>query len=191
VDWLFVRAHVENDFAHFKKLRNVDDAYKLGMCMSLATSFSADAQVPMDPDFPEEIALADSLEATASLLVVNDRVRELFEANGVQNVEWLPVKVINHKRRPVKEKYYVINVLSSGDCIDIKNSVFEWNKIDQDMMSSIKKLVVDETRLPADVKLFRPWHMPYAMMIHRTVADAIMANGLTGFLFTEIAEYQR
>lgn len=190
MDWLFVKGHVEDDFAYFRHLENVENDYDLDSCISMLESFPADAQVRMDPDFPDEIALADSLGSNGKLLIVNGRVRELFESQGVKDVEWLPVAVINHKGKVVKEKYYVINLLRAVDCIDLEQGTIEWNDINPDMIATVKGLVIDETRIPSGLKFFRPARMQYAMMIHRSLAEAIEAEALTGFLFTEVSAYR-
>jgi hypothetical protein len=190
MDWLIVRSQSEPDAAHFSSIQNYDDDFQLSECVSLKATFPAEAEVRMDPDYPSDIELVESLYAGRAELIVNAAVCQLFERAGVRNIELLPIKVINHKKKPVKDAYFVVNILSQVDCIDLaKSAGIEWNSIDPTMMDSIQTMVLDAGRLPADLKLFRPAKMSYLMLIQRGLAEQIQAAGMRGFSFTEIEDF--
>jgi hypothetical protein len=190
MDWVFVSPHAEGELARFNLFENYADDYQLVMGVSVADGFPADVLVRMNPDVKDRLALGDSLMSPNNSLLVNDRVRELFAAQGVTNVEWLPLKVLNHKGKPVKDKYFVANILTLVDCIDTKKSVVKWNDIDPELIAAATKLVVDPSKLPTDVKIFRPVHLDFEILIHRSLAQAIEAKKLTGFQFREVDAYR-
>jgi hypothetical protein len=100
------------------------------------------------------------------------------------------VPVLDHREKPLEEPYFIANILSSVDCIDRTKSVLSWNSIDPEQIDTAESLVLDEGKLPTGVKLFRPLHLHSCMLIHRSLADAIQAEGLTGFMFTEVAQFR-
>jgi hypothetical protein len=191
MDWLVVRSQIEPGAAHFTHIQNYEDSFRLKHGVPLRDSFPAESEVRMDPDFPNDIELVDSLYSSRAYLVVNQKVRQLFERAGVTNVEFLSIRVVNHKKRPVKEAHFVVNPLSLVDCIDVaKSTRIEWNSITPTMIDGLKKMVLDPARLPTDIKLFRPTNMNYVMLIHRCLADQIGAEKLRGFRFTEIDAFK-
>jgi len=191
MDWLFVRSHApEPDFARFLHIEDYDDDYLLDQSTLLAAQFPSQARIRMNPNFTDRLVLGDSIASGNNILVLNTRARTFFEEQGVDNIEWLPVPVFNHKKKPVKEPYFIANILSSVDCIDKAKSILGWNPIDPEQIDTAEKLVLDESKLPADLKLFRPLHMHYCMLLRRSLADAIQAKGLTGFMFTEVAQFR-
>jgi hypothetical protein len=192
MDWLFVRSHApEPDLARFLQIENYDNSYLLDKSTPLADQFSKEARICMNPDFSDRLVLGDSISSGSNILVLNTHTRAFFEEHGVSNIEWLPVPVLDHKKKPVKEPYFIANILSSVDCIDIAKSVVDWNSINKQQISSVKSVVLDDAKLPSDLKIFRPFHMHYSMLIQRNLADAIQAKGFTGFLFTEVEQFRR
>jgi hypothetical protein len=191
MDWLFVRSHApEPDFARFRHIEDYDDDYLLDQCIPLTTIFPEQARICMNPNFSDRLVLGDSISSGNNILVLNTRARMFFEEQEISNIEWLPVPVLNHMKKPIKEPYFIANILSSVDCIDTSKSVLGWNSIDPEQIDTAERLVLDEGKLPANLKLFRPLHLHYCMLISRTLADAIQTKGLTGFMFTEVAQFR-
>jgi len=190
MDWVFVSPRAEGDLAQFNLIENYADDYQLDMGVPLTDGFPPDALVRMDPDFKDQLALGDSLMSPNSSLIVNDRVRDLFAAQEVTNIEWLPLRVLNHKGKPVKPKYFIANIQTLVDCIDTKNSVVKWNDINPQLIASATKLTLIPSKLPGDVKIFRPVHLEFEILIHRRLAQAIEDKGLSGFQFREVDAYR-
>jgi len=189
MEWLFVKSTPVKDAAYFTPIKNYPKQWELGACLPLRDKIPPEAEIRMDPNVPKDIKLVDSLYSSDSVLFVNERVCKLFESQGIQNVEYLPIKVIDHKQKPVKEPYFIVNILTKADCIDVQASQITWNTINTERISGVKSLVLNSKLLPTDVKFFRPVRMPYVMLIHRSVADQIRAEGLLGFRFQEVSEF--
>lgn len=189
MDWLIVSSNAVPDAATFTGLAKYPEDFKLTNCEPLKAGYPADVELRMDADFPNDIELVESLYSSNNPLIVNEKVTELFASAGVDNVELLPVNVINHKGKRVKPSYFIINILTCVDCIDLDQSVFEYNSIDPDSICFLEKLVLDPERLPTKVKLFRPKHMQQIMLMHRTLVQELEADGARGFIFQEASEY--
>jgi hypothetical protein len=190
MDWLITRCKSERGAARFGTIENYQEDYKLKQATSLVDSFPGDAAIRMRKSAPDEIELIDSLNTLASALIVNDRVCQLFEQEGVTNIELLPVKAVNHKGKVVKERYFVVNILSSIDCVDASQSKVKWNNIDPTMISGVEKMVIDPQKIPPNLKLCRLKSMKFETIIHRGLADKIRGAKLRGFAFIEIDQFK-
>ena len=79
--------------------------------------------------------------------------------SGVGNVEYLPVQILNHKKKVASKDYFLMNPLSVVDCIDVEASEVEWDVVRKDFIESCESLVIQGPRVPADVHVFRPKHL--------------------------------
>jgi hypothetical protein len=186
---MFVSSAPEPGAAKFTRLRNYDRSFELRKCIPLKDHYPSDVELRMDKDLPDDIELVESLYGPGTSLFVNNTVRQLFALSEVDNVEYLPLKIINHKGRAVEEPYFIVNILTRVDCIDTAQSQVEWNDINPDAISGVDKLIIDEAPLSEGARLVRPVHLDFAMLIHRSLAHEIQARKLRGFAFTEITEY--
>lgn len=171
-------------------LQGVEDSFQLLRGISRAEGFPSDAYFAMDPNFVEDVMLEDFLWNSNGVLVVSKRARDLLAARVEKELEFLPVKIINHKGRVEGASYSLANVLSYQDCIDESESKTRVNKINPARFSSIRKLVVDEEKLEGAPQVFRLKKYPPLALFHRTLAKAISDQGLTGLLFMETEEWK-
>jgi hypothetical protein len=186
--YVLINSVAEGDAARFLDVLNYEDSFELREGTSLAQQFPADAAYRMRDDFPDNIQLHEVLYTLDSLLVVSEKVKAFLEAERVQHVEYLPVKVLNHKDRAVKERYFIVNMLPLVDCIDTSRTKFTPNLLDPEQFDNISNLTVDEKRIPANFQVLRLKHLPGAMLINRTLAEK--SAGFRGFKTSEVSEYR-
>jgi hypothetical protein len=74
-------------------------------------------------------------------------------------------------------------------CIDEERSRFDVNDINPELICDIEELVVDDSRVPADVRLFRMARYPMIPVLDQSLADEIAAAGFTGMVFTPLDEF--
>jgi len=180
----------EGDAARFGYIQNYDKSFKLSAGIELSSSFPPDAAYRMHDDFPDNIALSDVLYNPDSQIVISEKVRSFLDTAGVQHIEYLPVKVLNHKGREVKERYFIANMLPLVDCVDLEKTQHEENLLDPDELINIRNLTVHEDKIPADFQLFRLKAISGAMLIHRALAQKLKAAGFRGFATPELSEYR-
>jgi hypothetical protein len=169
-------------------LSGVDDDFEIDDGVSRIQGWPSDAAAAMDPDFPKDIGLADSLYG-ASFLVVSSKAKAFLDGENIGKVEFLPMKIINHKGRVASGDYFVVNPLQIIDCIDQAASVVELDSIDKGMISTCDKLVLRESVIPRELKVFRAAFWSGLILIRRETAGRIEAAGLTGMSFIEPDEY--
>lgn len=189
MNYLQIKSLSEGDAARFRNMLNNPKKFRLMKGIPLQDSFPAEAAYRMSDEFPDNIALHEVLYNLDRQLIINERVRSFLEEEGVQHVEYLPIRVINHKDREVKERFFIANMLPLVDCIDQSKTTFEWNPLDDQQMMDVENLTLDETRIPADFKLLRLKYLPTVMLIRRELALKMKEAKFRGFELVEIPDY--
>ena len=170
-------------------MKGFDDDWQLLDGIPLAGSFPASAKFQFDPDDPTGIKLTDSLYNADRLVVASERLRALLEEARVPLVEYLPVPVHNHKKRPVGEPYCIVHPLQPVDCLVIDACEPRWSRLDKTNIDRLKRFVIDESRVAPERLLFRAKHYNRAILVHRSLARKIDAAGLTGARWIELSDY--
>lgn len=179
-----------DDAAHFRHMLNYDDRFELKEGISLTGTFPADAAYRMSDDYPDSIALHEVLYNLDSQIVVQDKVKAFLEAEGVKHVEYLAVRVLNHKGREVKARYFVINALPLIDCIDMSKTKSTRNLLDPEELTDISNLTVHEEKIPPDFQILRLKHLGAAMLMRRELAQKMRAANFRGLKISEVSEYR-
>ncbi|HYD41577.1 MAG TPA: DUF1629 domain-containing protein [Anaeromyxobacter sp.] len=161
----------------------MERTFRLTQGVPLAHEWPDDVHFTMSDDYPDDVGLIDFLPSTSSCIVASQKVKDLLEAEQVRNVEYLPVAIVNHKGRKQPEPYYVVNPFPLQDCIDLERTDGTRNQIDPSLFSSVKKLVIDESRIDASATLFRMKHWPFRDVYRPELAEKIKAAKLTGIKF--------
>lgn len=167
----------------------VEDDWELLRGVPRLATWPRNATFRMDDNFPDDIQLEDVLRTGQRVIVASQRLVELLQTQAPVNNEFLPVRIINHKGRRVREGYWIVHQIHLQHCIDEANSVFEPSPMDAEEISEIERLVVDESRVPPEVRLFRMARYPFIPLLERSLADEIAAQSYSGLRFDEIEEY--
>jgi len=166
----------------------IENEWELDEGKPRLADFPSDATCAMDPEFPDDIALADNLYGAGNP-VISAKVREVLEREVTANrLEFLPLQIINHKGRVASHDYYVLHPLDVLDCIDTEKSKVKWNNISPDRLSGCEGLVLKED-IPEDSRIFRPTFWGSKILVRNDLVDALTAAELTGLLFIEANGY--
>ncbi|QSQ21987.1 hypothetical protein JY651_43740 [Pyxidicoccus parkwayensis] len=187
--YVLIEPTSEGDAAEFSHMRNYDDDFEIHEGIPLKESFPPDAAYQMSDYAPDKTALQDVLENLDQNFVINEKVKAFLEAEGVQHVEYLPVKLLNHKGREVKERYFVVNMLPLIDCVDLEKTKYEENPLDPERLMNISNLTVHEEKIPDDFQVLRLKRISGAMLIRRDLVEKMKKAGFRGLGITEIVEY--
>ena len=172
-----------------KDLRGLEKTFRLNNGTPLAAGFPGDVAFHMHPDFPTDLLLVDNLLNSDMVIVASKRLQDCVRAQSPSEVEYLPVKIIDHKGRIASKDYAIIHPVRPVDCIDKQHSVFETNPIDPDDIETLEKLVIDEAKIPADRRLFRMQGFWGMTLVRNALAAAIAAGGFSGVEFLSIDDY--
>jgi hypothetical protein len=190
MNYVLIDSAREGDAAHFRHMLNYDDQFELSEGMPLTGSFPVDAAYRMSDDYPDSIALHEVLYNLDLQLVVQEKVRAFLETEGVQHVEYLAVRVLNHKGREVKARYFVVNMLPLVECIDMSKTKFTRNLLVPEELMDISNLTVHEEKIPPDFQVLRLKHLGGAMLMRRELAQKMRAANFRGLKISEVSEYR-
>lgn len=175
--------------AIMRDLKGFDDEFGLTIGKPLLEGFPTDVEFHMDPDFPKDIVLADNVENENMVVLVSEAVHRFLLAQNLSRVEFLPVTIVNHKGRPASTGHVIVNAVEPVDAIDLGRSELEMSEISEGYIDTVDKLVLEPQRIPADRHLFRLKGLRRAMVVRRSLAEAIDQQGFKGFGWIEIADY--
>ena len=168
---------------------DVERIWELDRGISRINGFPSDTFCEMNPDFPKNIQLADYLYG-ANIPVIYSKLKEFLEKEVVINtIEYLPVRIINHKGRVASEDYFILNPLDVCDCIDLDRSGVVWNRIRAKFISGCKGLVLRHEAIPMDYKLFRLKYWEHNIIVSADLVDTLTAAELTGLRFLNVTGY--
>ena len=173
---------------------NVENEFELRYGIPRAESWPTDALMRMNPEYKTSIRLSDALDNRSFLIVASKALKEFFERElekeDVPTIEYLPVTIYNHKGRVASDEYFIVHQVGTEDCIDLDQSTLTWNLIKKDQISGISKLVLDESKIKPEAKLFRAEHLPHYVFIRRDLADKITAEEFTGTRFIGLDRFR-
>jgi hypothetical protein len=177
--------------AVLETLTGLEKVFRLKDGVPLQATFPADVRYHMHADFPNDLVLVDNMQNLHRLAVTSARLKEAIERRGAANIEFLPITIIDHKGRPASKDYFIVHSVGLVDCIDREKSVYKNDVIIPGNMSSVKRLVIDETRIPPDREIFRLEGFREVLVVRRDVADALDDEKFTGLTWQRIQDYPR
>lgn len=161
--------------------------YLLNEAVPCADWFPLDLAFKLAPN--KGVKLADAIPNTLHLAFVSSKLKGILEKHSGTNIEFLPVRIRDHKGRIVKASYFIANVLDAAECLDRKRSRYGDNPLDKEQVGRITLLVLDEQKLPAGKKLFRLGEKRELLLVHEDLVHLIQEEGCTGLRFIDMKDY--
>jgi len=189
-DYVWLKPVSKENAARFKAIKNFDEDYLLADCVSLVDEFPENAEIRMNDDFPDNIGLYDTHFVIGDIFIASERLMKYIKNGDEKNVEFFPIKVLNHKGREVKEKYFVVNILNLVDCIVKEKTTYKTNSLNEDMYIEVKNLHIDETKIDKKFILFRIKHLNYNIVVQRKFAQDMLAQGFKYFELFEVEQIE-
>ena len=190
MDYFIWKALFEDGYCVCRSLEGFEDAHKLKRGTPVAGYFPDDALFRMDSDFPKDIKLADNVRNGGGFILVSKALKVIIEQNNENNVEYLPIKIINHKGRVASNDYFVINPLDIRDAIDLDRSKIVWNNINPEIISSCKKLVLKEEKIPPNFKIFRIKYFYRRVLLSYDLVELIKRSGFSGIALVDVKDFK-
>lgn len=171
------------------ELMGIEKPYQLRNGVPLADSLSGEAAFKMDPDYPTDTVLADCLINRHRQFIASSRLKAFLETRRLVDVEYLPVDIIDHKGRPIKQPYYIVHPIHPVDCLDIEKCGAKWSRIDKTAIQKVEALVIDASKVDPKREFFRPKHFHWVILVRSDLADAIDAQGFTGIRWIDPKDF--
>jgi len=164
-------------------------AWKYFEGIPLAPEFPKGAFLPFARNFPQEKALVDFQPSLESLIIISPRARQVIEALGVSNAEFLTVAMKDHKKKVVAKDYAILNLLGAEDAIDLKRSTYRMSHLDTEQIDRVEKLVLAPKKIRRGAKLFRCATFRSLILVRSDVKQAFEEAGLKGFSLSPAQGY--
>ncbi len=169
-----------NKSAIIEKLPEQLDKREVNRGNLLASNLSGKLTLRFSNNYPEYVKLYDFVGNTLSFLIVSERVKEVFEAEGVRGLEYLPVQILDHRSQLAGDNYHLINFLVPQPIINMERSKLILSRFDSRFIQNIKDLHLNLEDVDPEAKLFRATTERYTNFITDDLIEAMNAAGITG-----------
>ena len=172
------------------ELIGVEKTYQITKGIPRAATFSGNAAFTMDPDFPNDTLLVDAFETTKKMTVISPRLKTFLQEQTLKNVEFLPITILNHKKRPAAQ-YFVLHPIHPVGCLDMKESDVQWDPIDDSRIYKVTSMVLDVSKMDPEIQLFKIKYFYDFVIVRQDLAEIIKVQNFTGIKWTKLADFRR
>ncbi len=119
--------------------------------------------------------------------IFSTKAFELLKAMSIENIEPLDFEIYDPEQDETYDNYKVVNIVGLVDCVDLDSSDLMLYA-DGDIRI-IEKLVLDESKIPEEMKIFRLEKFKLLIVVHDDIKKAFEAAGITGCVFYRPEDY--
>jgi hypothetical protein len=163
--------------------------YQLLKGISRLSGWPTDLAARFSDDRPEGMRLTDWVLTPFGWLLISDRFKKLVEGTGVSNVEYLPIKMKNHKKKVVSDSYWIVNFLVLVEAVDRSKSAFEIDAAEDDKIFRFDRFVLRTEVEEKGPPVFRLKEQPQLVLVREDLATQINGAALTGLRLVETSKY--
>ena len=165
-------------------LEGYKDDWKISEGVDLSAEFPSDAYFAMNPEFPDSTIPTDHVRNQNNFVVISERLKQLLEAHGVKDVQYLQVGIKDHKGKLVSAPHFIVNPTRQVACFDEAQSEPTFSDLDEDKIEKMEAFVPDDEVCKDLPDVVRPKGF-YHLLISRSLAKKIDAAGMTGSGYVE------
>lgn len=129
--------------------------------------------------------LTDYLANLYRWFVVSDNFRQLTKKIIENQVQYLPVKVIDRVTKSEIDSYFVANIVTVIDALDLENSKYDVFELDNEKIISVEKYALKSSEI-VDKHIFRLKDDIIPIFVSETLKKVIEDNDFIGFEFLEV-----
>lgn len=160
-------------------------AWRLRSGMPVASDWPKSAKLSMDTGLGGN-AVKDAVYNQLGVLTVAEKVKEAMQGALVGKAEFLPFTLVTGKGKPLAGTYWVVNVLEIHDCVDRDKTEGSASGARPGGYAEIRKLVLDDDKIPKDVNVFRIDPRPEILVVRDDLRSALESGGFSGIRFLEL-----
>ncbi|HPH69878.1 MAG TPA: hypothetical protein PLF40_29200 [Kofleriaceae bacterium] len=136
-------------------------------------------------------SMPDYVENSKTWHICSGALANVIADAAAVDVELLPATILDHKGRPAKRDYFIVNVLPLIEAVDRNASVFMPSSATPSAIFSFTRLVLDHRVLQHEPAIFRLKEEHQTTLVREDVVKTLASSGLTGFRFIEPANYNQ
>ncbi|MFC1611556.1 Imm43 family immunity protein [Myxococcota bacterium] len=160
---------------------------------SLAKRWPSTAWFNLDPEYYKHGCrqLGDNIPNPTMVIVASPKLAEFLQSQGVKDVEYLPVKLKDHRKKRVLSKdYRIVHVKTVLDAVDMKHSKgVVWNTLNPKQVHAIERLVL--TRTKRDHQFFRlaTDGLRHLVFVRHDLAAKLEDTDVVGLRFWKVSDF--
>ncbi len=120
-------------------------------------------------------------------LVFSERLRDLLQNIAVDNIQYFDLDIVDPKTEDIYTNYKIANIIGLVDCVNKNESDLKY--FNSGNIKRIRKLILDEGKIPSELKVFRLSIRSTLTIVHQSVKDDIINAGITGCVFYKVEKY--
>lgn len=169
---------------------NLKKKYQLLKGIARLSDWPEDIILEFSKQRSEGMNLTDYVENSFGWLLISNRFKRVLEEFGAASIEYLPVKIKNHKGRIAGEAYWIGNFLVLTEAVDRNLSMFEADALDENQIFRFDKLVLRDDVLNSNPLIFRLKEQPRMVIARQDLVERFEKEGLTGVKFIETNRFK-
>lgn len=142
-------------------------------------------KVVFEYDSTEGSILTDYLANLHRWFVVSEKFCDKTQKISENQVQYLPVKVIDRFTGIEVDSYFVANIVTIIDALDLDNSKYDVFELDDEKIISVEKYALKSSEI-VDKHIFRLKDDTIPIFVSETLKKVIEDNGFIGFEFLEV-----
>ena len=103
-------------------MSNQEHCWDLSIGKKLAKVWPDDMSFKMSKEHPKDVALIDNVSNPENVLLISPKVHDYLQSQGMRDIEFLPVRILDHKGRVASKDYKILNCVRVVDCVDQKKA---------------------------------------------------------------------
>lgn len=136
--------------------------------------------VPFDIE-PDE-RMVDNIPAYGCRgLLINERVKAVFDTLKLDNIEYFPARLVNQSTNQVLSPYWIANIVGRFSCVDHEKSDLDY--YNDGSIQFIDKLVLKPIPGGNYARIFRLAEFLPVMIVSDILKNALTEQNITGFTF--------
>jgi len=172
---------------------NLQKTYRLKEGLSLIKEWPDNVILPVWKNeqgglqLPEGTKINDCIHNSMSWLIINEKFKKILEENKAENLEFLPVKIKDHKGKILKDEYWIANFTKLEEAIDLKHT--KGSRIMGGKISTIEILVLRKELINSGHKILRVKECTKLILVREDLMEQIKKDGITIVEFIDTDKY--
>ncbi len=146
--------------------------------IALGEHYPLNARLLMDPRTRGH-KLSSFLGNTLGTLIMHTPMKDVVQQTCSNEIEYLPVAIVNHKGRVQSEDYWFVNPLGTVDCVDRAASEIDFDADDPTQILGVTRLALSAAKLVDAPHLFRVPEKKSEYFFSATLVKALAAHDFT------------
>lgn len=161
--------------------------YLLKKGVSCKDWFPEDAEFQLDDE--SGMVLADVIPNSVLWRIVSAPLKKLLEKHASCEMEFLLIRIRDHRGQLIEEPYYILNVLETVSCMDRQKSDYDASALDESQVVTFRHLYLDTDKIPENTNLFRFGEEHDMFMVRENLMQILIDAGITGLAFTSLEDF--